>query len=314
MSVLLADIGGTHARIALFENGHIGAATKHSLKDFENAAVLLKHYQGQTDRVMIAAAGRLDKDGIWRIGNHNDWEIDPAALDKIGITHTHFIHDFVALAQGALALAPGQLVELYTGEVDHNHQRVIAGAGTGLGLAIATPAGDKDFKILRSHGGFNLAVTHTQEQKTVVNLVRRLQNTGDAVCFEDVASGRGLPILYKAVCMTHGLDQTWPESPDLISIAKTVTGAQTLRLFHEFLGYFLQSACINSHATGGVYLDGGVIQKLYEAGLFDLETLLSALHLCNNRTVSAMLHNIPVFLVNTENVALYGLSKMVIHE
>lgn len=314
MSVLLADIGGTHARIALFKDNHIGAATKHSLKDFTDAAALFKAYEGQSDRVMIAAAGRLDKDGVWRIGNHNDWEIDPNALRGLGIDHTHFIHDFVALAQGALALPQDQLITLYEGDVDHDHQRVIAGAGTGLGLAIATPTGDSSFKILRSHGGFNLAVTHTQEQMTVVNLVRRLQDTGEAVCYEDMVSGRGLPILYKAVAMTHGLDIDWPATPDLIALSKTVTGAQTLRLFHEFLGYFLQGVSISAHATGGIYLDGGVIQKLYETGLFDLETVLGALHLCDNKTVSAMLRNIPVYLVNTENVALHGLSKMVVHE
>ena len=54
---------------------------------------------------------------------------------------------------------------------------------------------------------------------------------------------------------------------------------KTLEVFCGILGNFAGNLCLTLGATGGIYVGGGVIQKIDEAGAFERERFLDRLAL-----------------------------------
>jgi len=140
----------------------------------------------------------------------------------------------------------------------------VLGSGTGLGLAYVTEDG-----VHETYGGHMLIPSLTDEQSTIIKLVSRIKDDERPVSAEDVISGPGLLILYKACAMIHGQLDAQITSDQLTERKGDEILMQAIRLFHEFLGLFSHQAVIYGHAYKTLYLDGGVIYKLVDHDLFD---------------------------------------------
>jgi len=309
MVTVLADIGGTHARFAVLEKGEIKNPKRLSVEDFPEIQLALQSYHDKPCTLMLATAAQPDDRNKWRITNNKKWVIDPALLNDRGWNVEILINDFAASARGALA--SNQLVVLREGRADDQSPRAIIGPGTGLGLAYMTPLPDKKYHIQETFGGHMAVTAQTEEQWAIVRLVQKLHGEDHAVIYEDVASGRALPVLYRAVCMCNGSE------PALLLDAKTILSCvddvhirQTLRLFHEFLGLFAHNAAVTNHAFGGLYIDGGMTHRLYEAGLFDFESFEKFMTLNVTPIVKEKLKSTPVLILNDPFAALRGLAEM----
>lgn len=317
MTYLLADIGGTHARCALLRNGKIEAIEIVPANDFSNGhslflAYLKKHvHLGEKIQCAIAAAGRMDEDGIWRVGNNDDWEINPKELEKQGYPVVKFIGDFEASSVGAIQLDNKDLVEIHAGHPQNSKTKAICGPGTGLGLSYAIDMNGKTY-IHRTHGGHMGAVSQTREQQAIMQSIK-INRDINFVTFEDIIGGRSLIDLYKAVCEFHKvkISEDIKKAEDILDKTDDPTRSSFLRLFHEFLGLFIQTIIVTGSSQAGVYLDGGVIQKLYKNGLLDHQALLKYAHACSNDVVQKSLISTPIYLVKEPYVALKGLQLII---
>lgn len=316
MKTILVDVGGTHARCAIWDGINCSEVEKIKVSDYPDAVSLLSAYltrQAVQDvsHVAIASAGRMDQDGVWRVGNNGDWPIDPNALENIGLTLRLIQDDFEASCLGAVTCDPAVMITLHHGVAqDKDATRAVCGPGTGLGLAYAISCRGH-WHVHRTHGGHMLATAMTQQQHTVMMALKRIRSI-DCVIYEDLASGRALVFLYQACCETlnEAPNSDIQAAYDILNHPDEKAVILTLKLFHEFLGQFLQTIIVTGHAHGGVYLDGGVIQKLYEQDLLQIDTLLENTHLCSNETVLKMLVDTPIYLVNVPYVALDGLKVL----
>ena len=282
---LLADIGGTHARIGHFDGQLISAPVVLKIDDFDDPVALFeeaaKELNLKTFEIAIAAAGQELEKGKIQIPNNPNWSLDKAHFKKAGRPIEFWTNDFFATAYGALTLGHDDLETLIPGEAIPQASKVICGPGTGIGLAYADYIKElKSYRVRETFGGWFPIAAMTQEQALVLRTVRAVKNDPDqkSMGFEDVIAGRGMPDLYRALCRIHGASCADEIVTSILSHPEADLFEETLRLFHEFLGIFLQTVVIAGHGLGGVYLDGGVIQKVCDKGLFDPHAVTSTFH------------------------------------
>lgn len=315
MAAILTDIGGTHARFAVLEGGSAAAPETLAAQDFPTLADALAVY---CERRGVRSGGTLypalaanpGPDGRYRFLNRNPWIVGREELGAAGWDVPFFANDFAASARGAVVLPPEGLLTLKPGAGGAKYPRAILGPGTGLGLAYMFPLPRGGWHVQGTSGGHMLAAAATDEQAEILRLVRTLRG-GDVIPIpEDVASGRGLPVLYRAVCQRGGYEPRFDNAADIIKNADDPAAAETLRLFHEFLGLFAHHAAITGHAFGGLYLDGGIVQALHAAGLFDKAAFEKYLMLEVVPSVKERMKGMPVHLIRDPYVALRGLAEM----
>mgnify|MGYP003344790113 CR=1 FL=1 len=79
---------------------------------------------------------------------------------------------------------------------------------------------------------------------------------------------------------------------------------KTLEVFCGVLGNFAGNLCLTLGATGGIYIGGGVIQKIRDAGQFDTEIFLDRVRLKGR--LSEWLNKIPAYFIKTPYSGLIG--------
>lgn len=317
MSAILADIGGTHIRIASLGADGPADPQKRLAADFTDLpdALCACTGGGQGD-LYIATAAWPGADGVWRFNRPGRWPVIPGDLAGQGWNLRWIGNDFAASARGAASLgAPGLHCVRPASDSpapaapDEAGCSAVLGAGTGLGLAYV-----RGRSVQETYGGQMEIPQRTDEQHTILRLVARLKGDGRPVSAEDAVSGPGIALLYRACRLLHGLPAA-EDGADLAFILQRAAagdpaGREALRLFHEFLGLFAHQAVIYGHAFDGLYLDGGAIHRILEAGLFDSSVFLSFFTGDPVPVVKTRMAAMPVHIVTDPYIALHGLAAI----
>ncbi|MCB9982299.1 MAG: glucokinase [Rhodospirillales bacterium] len=309
MSKLLADIGGTHARFALSGASGPEAIVKYKAADFENLHDALVAYcaeqgRGASGALRLAVAGSPEEGGLWRFVNCNTWVIDPQELESHGWQVECILNDFEAAAWSLLNLQ-AEDVQTVRGGHSQSPSKCILGPGTGLGLAYVHQ-GEKPF-IQPTHGGHLPVACLSDEQALVVQTVQRLKGNDTIPVYENLVSGPGLYAIYRALCLIGGVETAAHNPEEMMAHLEDAKVRTALRLFHEFLGLFAASAVIAGHAYGGLYLTGGVIERLKEAGRFDAGRFIRWFELHGVAPVTHDLKAMPITHITYPYPALKGL-------
>lgn len=307
---ILADIGGTHARFALAGIGGPEAIVKYKAADFENLDTALRAYcqeQGREagGKLRIAAAGSPEDSGLWRFVNCNTWIIDPKELKSQGWQIEIILNDFEAAAWSLPNLQSVDLDIIRKGEIQ-TPSKCILGPGTGLGLAYVHYNEGIPF-VQPTHGGHLPMACLSDEQAMIMQVIQRFKDNETAPVYENVVSGPGLHAIYRALCLIGGMQITAQNPEDMMGQLKDPKVEAALRLFHEFLGLFAATAVIAGHAYGGLYLTGGVIERLKAAGQFDARAFERWFNL---NAVAPVMHDLgamPIYHIIDPYPALKGL-------
>ena len=147
---LVADIGGTNARLAFVPSGHTCLEETKSYRNasFDSFEAVLSAFLTERaprfDELVVAMAGPV-------VGNsgrltNRDWVIDGAGLsDRFGGAHVRVINDLTALGYASLLLTPDQLIPLLKAPVSRSIQRqaLVVGIGTGFNVSPAVETGGR---------------------------------------------------------------------------------------------------------------------------------------------------------------------------
>lgn len=276
--IILCDIGGTHVRFALKRDGQPAEIEKYQVADYPSFDEALGAYCADKNiscsTIFMALAAHQGDDGIWRFVNRNNWEIDTQALAESGMPVEVLLNDFEAAVWGLIDLQPAAQDVFRSGRKEFTTApRCLIGPGTGLGLGYLVPLSDSGdvYHVQPTLGGHMPAAALTEEQKFILSAVARVKDRGGWPVFEDVVSGPGLLNIYNAVCLMAGRRPELMHAQDLLECATHPDVELALRLFHEFFGLFAATVVVTGNAYGGLYLMGGMFDRLHAAGLFDLK-------------------------------------------
>lgn len=267
--LLVADIGGTHARFAWADrHGQLASHCRTAVAghpDLRAALAQCVPDAGQASALCLGVAGQIDAQGNARSANLR-WAVSaPALQQQLGVPTT-VINDFQALALGCSPLGAdaGTLVhgpaQAAAGDV-----RVVIGPGTGLGCATVL-AGDR-VRVLAGEAGQIALAAGNARQAAVIEQLRAVARDGH-VSVEQAVSGPGLLALYRALCALEGHPPAH-DRPEAVSAAalpgSDPLAGEALRLFCQWLGGFAADMAMAVNADS-VWLAGGIVPQL-AAGL-----------------------------------------------
>ncbi len=137
--ILAGDVGGTHARLALFtvESGRLKALAERIYPSREHPSLDSVARTFMTDtgmRPQYACFGIAGPVSSGRVAMANlKWVIESSSLAKqLGIADATLINDLEATAYGIAALAPGDFEVLNAGAPEARGNAAVIAAGTGL--------------------------------------------------------------------------------------------------------------------------------------------------------------------------------------
>ncbi|WP_417662427.1 glucokinase [Pseudomonas sp.] len=304
---LVGDIGGTNARFALWRDEQLESVSVLATADFTTPETAIEQYlvehnvaPGSLGSVCLACAGPVS-DAVFRFTN-NHWRINRAEFcQRLQIEQLLLVNDFSAMALGMTRLAEGERLQVCPGESDAGRPFVVIGAGTGLGVGTLLQQADGSWAALPGEGGHvDLPIGSAREAQLWQVLFKQLGH----VRAEDVLSGNGLLVLYRAMCE---LDNVAPQlaSPAQITtaaLAGDATASAVLEQFCCWLGRAAGNNVLSLGARGGVYIVGGIVPRFAE---FFCNSGF-ARSFSDKGCMSGYFAGIPVWLVTAEYPGLMG--------
>jgi glucokinase len=269
---LVADIGGTNARFGLVRGPDAEVHDIVALRcaDYGSPQEAAQQYLqqigtqlGEPPQPQLAAfavATPIDGDTI-KLTNNSWVVVRPQVERALGVRRLHLFNDFEVLAL-ALPHLKNEDVEFFGGGVfDRQLPMTVIGPGTGLGVAACVPTG-RGWVALASEGGHVTACATDDFEWNVLNLIRLEY---PHISAERVLSGIGLPLLHRAVSAVRGVTVEDLPAKEISRRALDEGDPDcraTLDTFCAMLGTFAGNVALTVGARGGVFVAGGIAQKL----------------------------------------------------
>ena len=139
MSVLLADIGGTHARFAILKSGKVSDVYRYRCSDFKSAYMAIHSFllmqTVMPKSAVIAMAGVIiDGKGKW---TNLPWVLDEKKLKKqFGFRSVLLVNDLIPQGEGISCLKKTDVVQLNTVEPQRESLKSLISLGTGVGACV----------------------------------------------------------------------------------------------------------------------------------------------------------------------------------
>lgn len=307
--VLVGDIGGTHARFAILVDAHAEPRQYPVIDTADYASIdeaiqntVLNHTSLQPRSAVLAVAGPVDGDEIEL--TNCAWVVRPKQLiANMNFEDITILNDFEAQALAAVSLDSEYLEQIGGKSDEIKATRVVLGPGTGLGVAGLLRAQRAWIPVPGEGGHIDIG----PRSKRDYEIFPHIETIEGRVAAEQILCGRGLCNLYKAICTTDNIKPTLNTPEDITTAALHESNEQaveTLDLFSAYLGRIAGDIALIFMAHGGVYLSGGISQKItaiLKKGIFRSNFEDKAPH-------SHIMRDIPVHVVTHQLAALNGLS------
>lgn len=295
---LLADIGGTNARIAFREPGapwpHVYTRESASFPSLDSLlADVIAQAGTKPTRAAIALAGPVQGDVVQL--TNLPWRVERNALaNALGVTALALANDLEAAAWALPHLTSADLVNWR--ERPHQHgARVVVAPGTGLGVGALVPNAH-GWAAVPSEAGHALAVMPRDTAEHLRKLWRMKPS------WEDLISGAGLLRIYKAL----GGSAATPAAVTAYAAAGNPLALEAVGFFSELLGVCAGDMAMIFAAKGGCYIGGGVVPAL--GPLFDVARFIAGFS--DKGPYGPYVDAIALNLIEHPYPALVGLSAM----
>jgi glucokinase len=301
MIVLAGDIGGTNARLALFEVTRHGDARPEFKTIFERttpsrslpsldeiAEDFLRAAEIETkgrvgkgkgiDGACLGIAGPIENNRCH--ATNLPWVVDGVALaTRLGLPRVRLINDFSAAALGVTAVGPSDLASLGDGQQPVARGPIaVLGAGTGLGEAfLLWNAAASRYDVIPSEGGHADFAPRTPLE---AGLLQFLTDKYGRVSCERLLSGNGLVDIFaflsrepacrtlirtetSAILAAPGADRNAAAEISQRGLAGTDPICEmALGVFCSVMGAVAGNLALTILATGGVFVAGGIAPRI----------------------------------------------------
>lgn len=261
MTCLLADVGGTRTRFALFADGQLGPVESLRTGAYASMHDAVHHFRnGQPDGLVvetavIAAAGPVSG-GRCKLTNAS-WILDAESLrQSLHLRSVRLVNDLEALAWAVPHFGSGDLVPVGNGSGLQGEPVALIAPGTGLGVACYLPGAPP--RVVASEAGH---ATLAAGDAGDAAILERLRQRFGHVSAERVLSGAGLVNLQAALAVedVRALTSATPEEIVRGAVYGSPREGAALELFCAFLGSFAGDMALAFAARGGILFGGGIV-------------------------------------------------------
>lgn len=263
---LLADVGGTHTRLALqYAGGDAVHARVFHNADFDGLAALVEAYlqsvpQARPASAAFAVACPVAADRI-RLTNLA-WEFSVADLrEQLALERLTVVNDFEAIALAVPELGPSDLQQIGGGMPVALAPVGVIGPGTGLGVAGLVHCGEGWTALPGEGGHVTLAAASDEEAQLLAALRRKYGH----VSAERVLSGAGLVELYRWCAGEPDFAIAPREVSERALQGTDAPARRAIALFFDLLGTVAGNLALTLGARGGIYLTGGILPRMPQA-------------------------------------------------
>ena len=317
--ILAGDIGGTHTRLALFEEDAgqlvmVRDATypSHDYGSLEEIISLFVQPAEKPALACIGVAGPVLQGHVAPV--NLTWAVDAGLLShSLGISGLWVINDLEAHASGIHDLPSADLISIKPGAETSGNSALIA-AGTGLGEAGLFWDGDRRHAFAGEGGHCDFA----PRNETEIELHRYLLKKFGRVSWERVLSGPGLLNIYEFLrnsCTEvepRWLQEELAHAQDPSAVisrcgleARTPICERTLDIFVAVYGAEAGNLALKLMATGGVFISGGIAAKI----LPRLQGPEFTQAFITKGRMQPLLESIPVRVITNDKVGLIGAAR-----
>lgn len=323
--ILAGDIGGTHTRLALFEENQgrllktqsrVYPSRDHKGLD-EIVSLFLTEQKASVSAACFGIAGPVVNG---QVSTPNlAWVVDALQLTKLlQVQEVSLINDLQAHASGIDELCDADFVDLNTTARGEGNGALIA-AGTGLGEAGLYWDGTRRYAFASEGGHSDFAPRNDIE----VDMFRYLRNKFGRVSYERIVSGRGLRNVYdflrdsgkeeEPAWLRDELAQAADEGATISHVgmnAKAAICEHALDIFVSVYGAEAGNLALKFLATGGVFLSGGIAARI----LPRLQRPAFLLAFVNKGRLQPLMEKIPVRVINNDQVGVLGAARHALHQ
>ena len=307
--ILIGDIGGTNARFAVVADPAsepvyfpVVQTADFPTIDDAIAASLSGQSTGRPNSAVLAVAGPVEGDEIPL--TNCPWIVKPKEMSsRLGLSDIVVLNDFEAQALAVIALGEEHMEKIGGGTPEEGAPRVVLGPGTGLGVAGLIPFQGRWLPVPGEGGHMDIG-PRTPRDFEVFPHIEKLEGR---ISGEQILSGRGLVHVYRAVATASGVDARLTSPAEVTAAAlehSDPIAEEALTLFATCLGRTAGDLALVFMSQGGVFLTGGIAQKIIPAlktGEFRAAFEDKAPH-------SALMREIPVYVMTHPLAALSGLA------
>lgn len=268
--ILAGDIGGTNARFGCLKREPEGGWTVHNYakikgSDFASFDEAIESYLSQLDvrptRAAFAAAGPVEA-GYINLTN-TDWQISAERTASLhGFETCALFNDFAGMTRSIPELSDDDFTVVRSGQARENEPILVAGPGTGFGVGYLVPT-KSGWHVMSTEGGH---ISYSAQSSLELELLNFLRRDRDYVSLELVSSGKGLPVIHKAVCEIHGQDYVFVD-PDQIRERASANDPVCRDVCHIRAAATMGAIgdlALSGGARGGIVLAGGVSERMIE--------------------------------------------------
>ena len=309
LSWVLADIGGTNARFALYSPDPSGAIELRELlqfrcRQFSSFNDALSTYLDQVgvavEGASVSIAGPADVDQI--VMTNLNWKFSIEEVKKqLDLKHMWVINDASAAALATTCATQLELIK--PGHAEAGAARINLIPGTGFGVGTIVPL-DDGWLPVQGEGGHATLAAVADEEFSVLHHITKV--SGRSIV-DSVLSGPGMLVIYQALAAVRG-QQALDVAPREMTLNalnnNDAISSDALDLYCVLLGRLAGDLALTMNAHGGVYLSGDLLQRIggerisdnFNNGFMDKGKMTSKVE------------RIPVFLLNSEYPCLKGAS------
>jgi len=323
--VLGGDVGGTNTNIGvagvrdgkatLLYSAHFESRRLFSLVPAIREALDYgrEKYAIDVDRGVVGVAGPVS--GPERAKPTNlPWLVDAGDIKReFGFDEFRIENDFQILGRGIESLKEADLFPVKSGDMGVGECRAVIGAGTGMGKAIMVNDG-KRYRTIPSEGGHADFPVQDQFDLDLADFIRGGRKA--PASYEDLLSGRGIERIYdflrekRGGTEKTGRTEKTGEVEDAEDRAAAISKyrttdplcRETFAVYAKCFGRCAKNFVLESIATGGLYIAGGIAAKNREVFVmpeFSDEFL-------NAEKQRQILEKTPVRVITNYDVSLYG--------
>ncbi len=307
--ILIGDIGGTNARFAVVLDARSEPIFFPIVQtaDFEtiDAAIRASVHDKSPIRprsAVLAVAGPVEGDEIAL--TNCPWVVKPKVMfSSLGLSDIVVLNDFEAQALAVVALGEEHMEKIGGGAPEEGAPRVVLGPGTGLGVAGLIHFNGRWLPVRGEGGHMDIGPRNPRE----FQIFPHIEPLEGRISGEQILSGRGLVSVYRAVATASGASERFSKPSEITGAAlekSDPVAEEALKLFVTCLGRTAGDLALVFMSQGGVFLTGGIAQKIVPAlktGEFRAAFEDKAPH-------SALMRDIPVYVSVHPLAALSGLA------